>query len=63
MYILAPSILSADFSKLGEDVKTVSDAGGSAVHPSGCDGWSVCPEHFLRYAGDLIPQKDNRPCV
>ena len=26
MYILAPSILSADFSKLGEDVKTVSDA-------------------------------------
>ena len=60
MYILAPSILSADFSKLGEDVKTVSDAGAQYIH---LDGRSVCPEHFLRYAGDLIPQKDNRPCV
>lgn len=62
MYILAPSILSADFSKLGEDVKTVSDAGAQYIHLDVMDGAFV-PEHFLRYAGDLIPQKDNRPCV
>ena len=38
MYILAPSILSADFSKLGEDVKTVSDAGAQYVHLDVMDG-------------------------
>ena len=29
---LAPSILSADFSKLGEDVKKVVDAGADYIH-------------------------------
>ena len=38
MYILAPSILSADFSKLGEDVKTVSDAGAQYIHLDVMDG-------------------------
>ena len=38
MYILAPSILSADFSKLGEDVKTVSDAGAQFIHLDVMDG-------------------------
>ena len=37
MYILAPSILSADFSKLGEDVKTVSDAGAQYIHLDGME--------------------------
>ena len=38
MYILAPAILSADFSKLGEDVKTVSDAGAQYIHLDVMDG-------------------------
>lgn len=38
MYILAPSILSADFSKLGEDVRTVSDAGAQFIHLDVMDG-------------------------
>ena len=41
MYILAPSILSADFSKLGEDVKTVSDAGAQYIHLDVMDGLFV----------------------
>ena len=38
MYILAPSILAADFSKLGEDVKTVADAGAQYIHLDVMDG-------------------------
>ena len=29
---IAPSILSADFARLGEDVRAVMDAGGDWVH-------------------------------
>lgn len=38
MYILAPSILAADFSRLGEDVKKVSDAGAQYIHLDVMDG-------------------------
>ena len=38
MYILAPSVLAADFSKLGEDVKTVADAGAKYIHLDVMDG-------------------------
>lgn len=38
MYILAPSILAADFSKLGEEVKTVADAGAEYIHLDVMDG-------------------------
>lgn len=38
MYILAPSILAADFSKLGEDVKKVADAGAQYIHLDVMDG-------------------------
>ena len=60
MYILAPSILSADFSKLGEDVKTVSDAGAQYIHLDVMDG--AAPTTCLGMPV-IIPQKDNRPCV
>ena len=41
MGILAPSILSADFSRLGEDVKLISDAGAGLVHIDVMDGHFV----------------------
>ena len=38
---LAPSILSADFSKLGEDVKKIENAGAHLVHVDVMDGHFV----------------------
>ena len=38
MYILAPSVLAADFSKLGEEVKTVVEAGAKYIHLDVMDG-------------------------
>lgn len=38
MYILAPSILAADFARLGEEVRTVADAGAQYIHLDVMDG-------------------------
>ncbi len=38
MLILSPSILSADFSVLGEEIKTVTDAGAKYIHIDVMDG-------------------------
>ena len=38
---LAPSVLSADFSKLGKDVKTIEDAGAHLIHVDVMDGHFV----------------------
>ena len=38
---LAPSILSADFSKLGEDVKVIEEAGAHIIHVDVMDGHFV----------------------
>ena len=40
-YTIAPSILSADFSRLGEDVKSVIDAGADIVH------FDVMDNHYV----------------
>jgi len=38
---LAPSILSADFSRLGEEVKTIEEAGAHVIHVDVMDGHFV----------------------
>ena len=38
MYKLAPSILSADFSKLGQEIATIEQAGAEYVHIDVMDG-------------------------
>lgn len=38
MYILAPSVLAADFGKLGEDVKKAAEAGAEYIHLDVMDG-------------------------
>lgn len=37
-YILAPSVLGADFTRLGEEVKTVAEAGAEYIHLDVMDG-------------------------
>ena len=41
MNILSPSILSADFAKLGEEIKTIDEAGALYIHVDVMDGMFV----------------------
>ena len=38
MYIVSPSILAADFSNLGREIKTVEEAGARYLHIDVMDG-------------------------
>jgi ribulose-phosphate 3-epimerase len=39
--LIAPSILAADFSKLGEEVRAAEDAGADMIHVDVMDGHFV----------------------
>ena len=40
-YLIAPSILAADFARLGQDVEAVLDAGADIVH------FDVMDNHYV----------------
>ena len=41
MFEIAPSILSADFTRLGEEIKAVSSGGATVLHVDVMDGHFV----------------------
>lgn len=59
MNILSPSILSADFTKLGEEIETIDNAGAEYIHVDVMDGM-FCSEHFLWNACYKVNKKINR---
>ena len=50
-YVIAPSVLSADFAKLGEEVRTVSEAGAPYIHLDIMDGVFVPP---ITFGSDVV---------